>query len=206
MRFTCVLLLSLLLCPIACWSQDLILKRNGEQVEARIMDISEGQIKFKEYANQRGQTHFLRTAEVVLVRFQNGTERIFELEEVLGEELVHDTIAVHHNTWTWGQYQSKARADAKTHYRAYREASSLTFATSLLTTPLGGLVAAVGCSSAAPRDGNLDYPDADLFAVEEYKEAYRNAAWQQKKLAVWFGFLGGSAIWGGIVYVLNNLM
>ena len=206
MRFTCVLLLVLLLCPIACLSQDLILKRNGEQVAARIMDISEGQIKFKEYTNQRGQTHFLRTAEVVLVRFQNGTERIFELEEVLGEEMVQDSIAVHHNTWTLGQYQNKAHADAKTHYRAYREASSLTFATSILATPLGGLVAAVGCSSAAPRDGNLNYPDADLFEVEEYKKTYRDAAWKQKKLAVWFSFLGGSAIFGGIRYFLNNVM
>ena len=118
MRFTCVLLLVLLLCPIACLSQDLILKRNGEQVAARIMDISEGQIKFKEYTNQRGQTHFLRTAEVVLVRFQNGTERIFELEEVLGEEMVQDSIAVHHNTWTLGQYQNKAHADATAKARA----------------------------------------------------------------------------------------
>ena len=206
MRFTCVLLLVLLLCPIACLSQDLILKRNGEQVAARIMDISEGQIKFKEYTNQRGQTHFLRTAEVVLVRFQNGTERIFELEEVLGEEMVQDSIAVHHNTSTLGQYQNKAHADAKTHYRAYSEASRLTFATSILATPLGGLVAAVGCSSAAPRDRNLNYPDADLFEVEEYKKAYREAAWKQKKVAVWFGFLGGSAVWGGITYLFANLM
>lgn len=67
---------------VACaWAQDvakdLIYKSNNEVVEAKIMEVSSSEVKYKEWNNQSGPTFILTAAEISKIQLSNGTEKTY---------------------------------------------------------------------------------------------------------------------------------
>jgi hypothetical protein len=60
-----------------CLAQDLITKRSGEDVKAKILEINPGDIKFKNFENLDGPTVTILKSEILMVRYANGTKDIF---------------------------------------------------------------------------------------------------------------------------------
>ena len=59
------------------WSQDKIYRNNGKVVEAKILEIGSGEIKYKEFNNPDGPIYILETDKIKKIVFANGTSQQF---------------------------------------------------------------------------------------------------------------------------------
>ena len=58
-------------------AQDLIVKRDASQVEARVLEISPEQIRYKRFSNPDGPTYVLPVGDVAYIRYTNGETDTF---------------------------------------------------------------------------------------------------------------------------------
>jgi hypothetical protein len=61
-------------------AQDLILKKNGDEINAKVQEIGVTEIKYKKSDNLNGPVYTLLKSEVFMVKFENGTKEIFTEE------------------------------------------------------------------------------------------------------------------------------
>lgn len=71
---------AVVLMTIACvsaWSQDLITKRTGEDIKAKVTEVGQTEIKYKKYDNPDGPVYSIPVSEVLIIRYENGSNDIF---------------------------------------------------------------------------------------------------------------------------------
>ena len=61
----------------SAFSQDILVKKNGDIIEAKILEINETNIKYKNYSNQEGPTYSINIENVYSIKFENGQSEIF---------------------------------------------------------------------------------------------------------------------------------
>jgi uncharacterized protein YcfL len=191
-------------------AQDVITKKNGEGVQAKVLEITPTEIKYKRFENPDGPTYTLAKADVLLVKYANNTEEIFTGTDsfIQGNAKptndvqtagtltasttqpvvsVETTPVVTYNTTTLSpaELYNKGQQDAKVHYKGYKGAGTGTLVTTLLLSPLVGLVPAIVTSSVKPQDQNLDYPNHELMKNEDYSTGYKYEARKTKNRKVW---------------------
>ena len=62
-------------------AQDLITTKKGEDIQAKILEISSNEIKYKKFSNLDGPSYIINTSEVLMVRYENGEKDIFDEEQ-----------------------------------------------------------------------------------------------------------------------------
>jgi len=73
-------------------AQDLIVLRDGVMIEAKVTEISPTEIRYKRFDNLDGPTIVIPAANVLSIRYENGTSEIFN--PVTGTEQASDTEQV----------------------------------------------------------------------------------------------------------------
>ncbi len=63
-------------------AQDLITKKNGEDIQAKILEVNDSDIKYKRWDNLEGPTFTLKKSEILIVRYENGTNEVFKTQDV----------------------------------------------------------------------------------------------------------------------------
>ena len=59
------------------YSQDIIVKKNGEEIKVKTIEISNDNIKYKDFNNQDGPIRNIYTNNVFMVKYENGTKDVF---------------------------------------------------------------------------------------------------------------------------------
>lgn len=59
------------------FAQDLITTKKGEDIQAKILEVSTKEVKYKNYNNPDGPTFVLNKSDIVMVRYENGEKDIF---------------------------------------------------------------------------------------------------------------------------------
>ena len=59
-------------------AQDVILKRTGEKIEAKVLEIGTNEIKYKKFSNLEGPTYNIEKREVFEITYKNGEVEKFE--------------------------------------------------------------------------------------------------------------------------------
>jgi len=62
---------------VNAFAQDVILKKDGSEVKAKVLEVSDQQIKYKEFDFQTGPTHIINTYEVFMITYENGQKEVF---------------------------------------------------------------------------------------------------------------------------------
>lgn len=155
------------------YSQDSITKKNGDDIQAKVIEVGISEIKYKKFDNLEGPVFTIPKSDVLLVRYQNGSKDIFT-EEKKDES----------KSLSPAEYYANGQADAVKYYHGYTGAGTGTLITGLLS-PLVGLIPAVACSSAQPMDSYLDYPDPELMKNPDYYQGYVKKAKKIKSGKVW---------------------
>ena len=57
-------------------AQDVIVLLNGDEIEAKVLEISSSEIRYKNYNNQDGPTIVIAKSEVQAINYENGTSEI----------------------------------------------------------------------------------------------------------------------------------
>lgn len=181
------LLLSLLSVFILnqAFAQDVIIKQNGEEIQARILEVNSDQIKYKRFDNQEGPQYTINVKEVLLIKFENGSKEIFapaQQESVSKKVMSNDMVM-------------QGRQDSRVYYRGQNSGAGWVVATTILFTPLVGLLPTIGISSSAPLDQNLNYPDHTLMSDPGYYSAYVKESHKTKKRKIWTTYGVTSGAW-----------
>lgn len=74
---TILLYLILLNIPSYCFSQDIIYKTDGNEIKARVIEIAESTIKYKNFEQQDGPIRNISKSEVFMIKYQDGTTEKF---------------------------------------------------------------------------------------------------------------------------------
>lgn len=57
-------------------AQDIITKRNGEEIKAKVEEIGDTQIKYRKYENPQGALYNVPASEVFVIKFEDGTREV----------------------------------------------------------------------------------------------------------------------------------
>ncbi len=129
--------------------------------------------------------------------YENGTKDIFN-DEKKNETAV--TI-----TQTTTDLFAQGKNDANIYYKGFKGAGTGTLLTTMLGSPLLGLIPAIACSSTAPDNSNLSYPSAELMKKADYANGYTQQAFSIKKKKTWTNFGIGTGIILGLVLLSGGL-
>ena len=58
-------------------AQDLITKKDGTDIKAKILEVNKSELKYKLWSNLDGPTYLIDISEILLVRYENGTNEVF---------------------------------------------------------------------------------------------------------------------------------
>jgi hypothetical protein len=62
-------------------AQDIILKRNGEEVPAKVTDVSKTEVKYKKFSNLDGPAYVMLVSDIFMIKYENGDKDVFDIEE-----------------------------------------------------------------------------------------------------------------------------
>ena len=62
---------------ISASAQDLITKKDGTDIQAKILEVSSNEIKYKKFSNLEGPTYSMPISDILIVRYENGENDIF---------------------------------------------------------------------------------------------------------------------------------
>jgi len=63
-----------------CFSQDVITKKSGEDINAKVLEVTSTEIKYKKFDNQTGPTISILKSDVFMIKYENGTKDVFKDE------------------------------------------------------------------------------------------------------------------------------
>lgn len=158
------------------YSQDLITTKSGEDIPAKILEVGTSEIKYKKFNHEDGPTYSILKSATLMIRYQDGSKDIFQ-------ENPEDN-----NTQSSKSDENllfKGQEDANKFYIGYRGAVGGTVATSLLASPLIGLIPAIACSVTPPQEQTLNYPNPDLYKNTDYRMGYTQQAKKIKNQRIW---------------------
>lgn len=195
------------------FAQDILVKKNGEEVKIKTIEIGFTEIKYKNFETPDGPTFIVAKSEVFMIKFENGTKEVFKTEEIKEEskQEVPSTISpavVPQNQSTWdnpnnnsfGSQQkstvnlfAKGEEDAKRYYTKYTSAGTGNFFGGFCLG-ICGIPIPLATANAQPKTENLGYPDANLFNDPNYRAGYISKASSIKRKKVWNNYAIGLGI------------
>ena len=173
---------------IGLFAQDIITTRSGEDILAKILEISQTEVKYKKYDNLEGPTFTLLKSTLLMIRYDNGTKDIFNVSDIGHSD---------------EDMNLRGIQDALANYRGRNSGAGWTAATTILFSPIIGVIPAAICSSSAPTDKNLGIREYELMKDYKYSKAYIDQAHKTKKGKIWKSFGIGTIIWVGFVLQAN---
>jgi hypothetical protein len=169
-------LLTLLFTLSHCFSQDVITKKTSEDIQAKVLEVTTTEIKYKKSDNPEGPTFTIPKSDVLVISYQNGTKDYFD--EKIKNENVTTKFSSTGDSFVQGQM------DASRYYTGYKGAGTLTLISGLII-PLAGLVPAIICSSTPPQLKNLNTNKPELMKNSDYFLGYTQQAKKIKQRKVW---------------------
>lgn len=186
-------LLAVIAFSITGFSQDIITKKSGEDIQAKISEVNQTEIKYKKFDNLDGPTFTLLKSDVLMMRYENGTKDIFNQSE----EVKTDSKTSNDDM------RMKGKRDSEMNQKGKKSGAGWTAATTILLSPLFGVIPAAACASSEPSDQNLNYRDNELMKDYEYNKAYVEQAHKTKKKKVWISFGVSSGAWLLLILLLQ---
>ncbi|MDR1562590.1 MAG: porin family protein [Dysgonamonadaceae bacterium] len=71
-------LIALVIMSACVKAQDIITKRNGDEIKAKVTEVGTTEIKYKRSGNETGPTYTLPKSEIFMVKYENGEKDIFQ--------------------------------------------------------------------------------------------------------------------------------
>lgn len=57
---------------------DIIILKNGQEIQAKILEVGSSEVKYKSCDNQNGPTFYKNNSEIFMIKYSNGTKTIME--------------------------------------------------------------------------------------------------------------------------------
>jgi len=80
-----ILIFILLFSCISLFAQDIITLRNGDEIRARITEVSPTEIRYRQFENLSGAVWVLPISDVFFINYENGTREVFDIQTNITE-------------------------------------------------------------------------------------------------------------------------
>lgn len=87
-----IVLLTLVFSTVTLFAQDIITKRNGEEIQAKVLNINDKEINYIKWTNLNGPTYTILKNEVFMIKYENGEKDVFN-ETQSSEKISHQNIS-----------------------------------------------------------------------------------------------------------------
>ena len=167
------------------FSQDMITTKTGEDIQAKVIDVTNDEVRYKKFDDQTGPILTISTLNLLMIRYENGSKDIFTAPQTTAAPysiIGADSAAM---------LLRKGRNDAIENYDGRNSGATWVAISTINPFPLpilGGAAVAGICAIREPADHNLNYPDSALMNSPIYSSAYREQAHRikRKKLLKYF--------------------
>ena len=96
---------------VSAYAQDVITKKNGDEINAKVLEITQSEIKYKKFDNQTGPTFSLSISDIFMIRYENGTKDVFETATQNPQKTVPQNQSYDKNVTTNKNAQAASRLD-----------------------------------------------------------------------------------------------
>ena len=193
MKKYCLLVIAYFAFVCKALSQDIITQKTGEDIKAKVLEVTLTEIKYKKFDNIYGPTDSISKSDVFRVIYENGTIDVFNKVESLKSKA---------NTEVSDDMRNRGKRDAQMQYTGQRSGAGWTAATTILLSPLLGVIPAAACASTEPSEQNLNYSNTELMKDYGYNRAYVEEAHKIKKRKIWRTYGISSGVWLIIILLL----
>lgn len=76
-----ILLILNILLSISVMAQDVIIKRNGDELQCKILEVSKNEVKYKRWSNQEGPMFAEKKADIFMIKYENGEKEMMTYEK-----------------------------------------------------------------------------------------------------------------------------
>jgi hypothetical protein len=201
-----------LLASVFASGQDILVKRNGEEINVKVLTITPSEITYLLPNNPQdslatpAQEQTLARRDVFMIKYGNGVKEVFEEErtppaKTVAYEPEHNPVAVRKENKA--ELFERGKFDARSYYHSYRGAATGTLITSLIS-PVAGLIPAVACSATPPAEYNLHCPSYEQYNNAAYRAGYRQQAHRIKAGRVWRNWGIGLGVNLALVLLLSH--
>ena len=73
-----VFVTALVLFGVTAFAQDVITTKDGDDIQAKVIEITETDVMYKKYSNPNGPTYILSKSDILIVRYENGEKEVFK--------------------------------------------------------------------------------------------------------------------------------
>jgi len=189
-----LLILPFLLISITSFSQDIITKKDGSEIQAKILEVTPSEIKYKRFDNQTGPIFTILISDLILIKYENGSNEAFN------QNTVPKTTSTSSEP---SDLNLQGKQDALQNYKGEKSGKGWTAATTILFSPIIGVIPAAITSSSEPEPDNLKAPNSELMKNPNYNAGYIDQAHKTKKKKVWKSFGIASGVWLALIIALN---
>jgi len=77
MKKTLLILVAVVTFGLIANAQDVILKKDGSEIKAKVIEITDQQVKYKDFDFQSGPTRNINISEVFMITYENGQKEVF---------------------------------------------------------------------------------------------------------------------------------
>ncbi|MBO7101599.1 MAG: hypothetical protein J6V98_06205 [Bacteroidales bacterium] len=68
----------LMLLGLTASAQDIITTKNGDDIQAKVLEVTSTELKYKKHSNLDGPTYTIKKSDVLIVRYENGEKEVFK--------------------------------------------------------------------------------------------------------------------------------
>lgn len=89
---------AMVLLPVCMQAQDILSRRDGTTIEAKVLEVTSSEIKYKKHTNLDGPTYTVPVAEVASIVYSNGERESFALQQPSEESHKHNAESADNNS------------------------------------------------------------------------------------------------------------
>lgn len=97
----------LMFCKVIGNAQDLIILRNGNEIQAKVLEIKQQEITYKNWTNIDGPTYTKSKTDIFMIKYANGSKDVFEIEKNPANISSKTTGDNFIGTWNHKKYNGK---------------------------------------------------------------------------------------------------
>jgi hypothetical protein len=153
------------------FAQDKIVKVSGEEIPARVLEITLHEILYQHPDSLQGTTQRLAKSDVFMVQFENGTKEVFA--QNLPGSVAAETLRTPDEMYNLG------KQDALKYYKG-NGAMWGSAASSMVMFPIG-LAGSLAIGATPPKVENQQVSDVQLLMDPDYVKGYKKQAHRKKQ-------------------------
>ncbi|MCQ2278822.1 MAG: hypothetical protein MJZ62_05915 [Bacteroidales bacterium] len=130
----------------------------------------------------------------------DGSVFVYSMEEI--EEVYKEEASQNSNSNAGDDLCMKAMNDALSNYHGEGSLRGATWATSIILSPIVGIIPAAIGASTEPNQSQLNCPEPKLYQNDrDYRTCYDQQAMRVKKSKSWGALASSSCVWLGIILI-----